>query len=360
MGTITKNQHYVPQFLLRNFAAQQKRIYRINVLDIERDNFRPNQNVADICSQNYFYDRNNAIERFLEKNVETPAAAEIERLCSECPTVATTPSRELIRFVSVQLARTAEALDQALIFINGITKTMFRELARLNNFDEDAAERCRLVPTEPRMLASRLALNGCISWLLIHDLEQHLIINRTVRDFVISDHPVVHSNGYLFGQKFINTGSLAVAGSQIFLPISPERLLCLYDPHVYKYGQKNTHVSYVDSIETINAINALQVRNGALALMFRESEHQKLAARQCHAWRSRPLWEHRSFYNPAQEDDQGELRSQHVVSKMQTPPKVDLPFFKVKKNMRRRQVVNDDRVPEAVAAVDTMMKQFKE
>lgn len=360
MGEITKNQHFVPQFLLRNFASERKRVYRINVLDLVRDHFRPNQNVADICSQNYFYDKNNAIENFLEKNVETPASEDINELCTEHPIISSTPSRQLARFISVQLARTAEALDQALVFINGMTKTMFRELARLNDFDEDAAERCRLVPTEPRLLASRLALNGCISWLLIHDLEQHLVVNRTAREFVISDHPVVHSNCYLYGQNILTTGSLAVAGAQIFFPIAPNRLLCLYDPRIYKYGQRNSRISVVDSVETVDAINVLQVRNGPRAIMFRESSQRDLAVLLHRAWGSKPLWKHRSFFNPATENDQGELRSLHAVSKMQLPPKVTLPFFKVKNNIRRRPVIDPDRVPEAVAAFESMMKKFKE
>jgi hypothetical protein len=251
LNSITKNQHYVPQFLLRNFAIEQKGVYRLNVLDISKSQFRRNQNVKHICSENYFYDKDNQIEKFLDKNVETPAALEIQSLCKVDPLIEKMPSRELARFISVQISRTAEALKQSQDFLNGMTKTMFREMARLNGFDEDAAERVRLVPSEPRLVSSHLALNGCIAWLLIHDLEQHLLINRTSEDFIISDHPVVQTNVYLYGNNSLNTGSVSVIGVQLFLPISPKRVLCLYDPLVYKYGDRNSRITEIYEVDTI-------------------------------------------------------------------------------------------------------------
>jgi hypothetical protein len=175
-------------------------------------------------------------------------------------------------------------------------------------------------------------LNGCIAWLLIHDLEQHLVINKTSHEFVISDHPVVHSNLYLFGHNVLNTGSLSVTGAQLFLPISPDRLLCLYDPRIYKYGQKGSRVSQVDSEEAARAINILQLRNSPRALMFRRHENCDALQGLSNRWRPRPLWEHKSFYNPAGPTGEGKMKSLHAVSKIQTPPEVKLSFFNIKKN----------------------------
>lgn len=359
MNNIAKNQHYVPQFLLRNFSMECKGVHRTNVLDLVRGNFRQNQNVAEICSENYFYDKDNVVERFLEKNVETPVANEIQALCSEESAIAASPSRELLRFISVQITRTAEAVNQAQTFVNGMTKTIFREMARLNGFDEDAAERVQLVPTDPRTVTSRLAFNGCIAWLLIHDLEQHLVINKTPHDFVISDHPVAHCNSYLYGLNVLNTGSLSVSGAQLFLPISPSRLLCLYDPRIYKYGQKDLRISQVDSIETVRAINILQLRNNPKALMFRKKEDYKTLHDLSKRWYRRPLWEHKSFYNRAEPVSVNKMKSLHAVTKIQIPPEVKFPFFKIKKKRRRSTVSTDDRIPAAVEAFDRMMEKSR-
>jgi hypothetical protein len=357
LSNITKNQHYVPQFLLRNFATERKRVHRTNVLDLVRNSFRKNQSVADICSQNYFYDKNNAIEEFLNRNVETPAANEIQSLCSEDAVVKALPSRELARFISVQITRTAEASNQMQVFVNGMFKTIFRESSRLNSFDEDAAEHVRLVPKEPRSVSSHLALNGYIAWLLIHDLEQHLVINRTSHEFVISDHPVVHSNLYLYGLNVLNTGSLSVAGAQLFLPISPNKLLCLYDPRIYKYGQKASRISQLDSVETAKAINILQLRNRPSVIMFRRYEDYDTLQCLSSRWHQRPLWEYKSFYNPAESTGGNKMKSLHAVSKIQSSPEVRLPFFNIKKKIGRRAVLAKDRIPEAVEAVERVMKE---
>jgi len=360
MSNLTKNQHYVPRLLLRNFATEHKKVQRIHLLDLARSAFRPNQNVANVCSENYFYDKDNAIEQFLEQNVETPAASEIQALCSANPIIDATPSRELARFISVQIARTAEALNQFQVFLNGMTKTMFREMARLNGFDENAAEKVRLVPTEPSLVSSRLALNGCIAWLLIHDLKQHLIINESPNEFLISDHPIVQSNLYLYGLNVLNSGSLSVGGVQIFLPISTRRLLCLYDSQMYKYGSKESRVSTTGSVDTVRALNILQIRNGAQTLMFRSLEDcdeiRELASR----WHHRPLWEHRSFCNPAEDAGEGKMKSLHAVAKIQCRPEVRLPFFKIKNAIRRRPPRAEDRIPAAVAAFEQMMVREKE
>lgn len=357
LATFTKNQHYVPRLLLRNFATEHRKVYRIHLLDLARSDFRPNQSVANVCSENYFYDKDNAIEQFVEQNVETPAAGEIQALCSANPIIEASPSREVSRFISVQIARTAEALNQFQVFLNGMTKTMFREMARLNGFDEDAAEKARLVPTEPHLVSSRLALNGCIAWLLIHDLKQHLIINESPREFFISDHPVVHSNLYLHGLNIFSSGSLSVAGAQIFVPISTRRLLCLYDSRIYKYGSKGSRISTTSSLDTVTALNVLQIRNSPQALMFRSLEDREDIHRLAGRWRHRPLWEHKSFFNPAQDIGRGKLKSLHAVAKIQGTPEVRLPFFKMKNAIRRRPPRAEDRIPAAIEAFEQMMKK---
>src|SRR5690242_14418392 len=79
-GQITKNQHYIPQFMLRNFAREQNDEYKVNIYDLKRNVVRSNQNVKKVCSKNYCYDRDNIIEQFLSDKVETPAAVYITKI----------------------------------------------------------------------------------------------------------------------------------------------------------------------------------------------------------------------------------------------------------------------------------------
>ncbi|MFZ2753952.1 MAG: DUF4238 domain-containing protein [Lysobacteraceae bacterium] len=355
MSTVTKNQHYVPQFLLRNFATRHGRTHRIHVFDTIRNDLRCNQNVADVCAQNYFYDNDNWVENFLETNVETPAVAEIAALCSEGRQVPHFPSRAMARFITVQWARTAEATSQTLAAANGLIGTMSQELLRLNGFDEAAAPRIRLVLTDPKQHHARLALSGCNAWILIQDLRQHLIINDTTHDFLISDHPVAQSNLYLGAQPVPHAASMSAAGAQLFLPLSTRHLLCLYDASVYKYGSRHSNVSRIDSKETVRAINLLQARNTPGSLMFRDQVDREAVRQMSETWQNRPLWTQQNSHSRAMPIRNGQLRSVHMVARMQAPPHVLLPFFKIKNSTRRRPAILEDRDPVAVAVFERLM-----
>lgn len=357
MSAVTKNQHYVPQFLLRNFATRRGRAYRIHVFDPMRDVLRCNQNVSDVCAQNYFYDDDNLVEKFLEANVETPAATEILAIRSDECLTSPFPSRSITRFIAVQLARTAVAAKQSLATANAFVGTMSKELLRLNGFDEATPPKVRMVLTDPKVHHSRLALSGCAAWILIKDLRQHLVINETERDFLISDNPVVQSNLYLAAQPIPHAASMSAAGAQLFLPLSTRHLLCLYDGSVYKYGNKHSHASKIRQEETVLAINLLQARNQPGALMFHDKDDGEAVHRMAKAWNHRPLWTQQSFIYPAMPIGNGQLRSVHMVAKMQAAPHIQLPFFKIKKSARRRPVVLEDRNPEAIAAFDRLMAE---
>ena len=76
MGDITINQHYVPRFLLDGFRINpsDEELAKVNVLRIRHTKFLFNQSVKEVFSQNYFYDKDNAIESFIESHIETPSS----------------------------------------------------------------------------------------------------------------------------------------------------------------------------------------------------------------------------------------------------------------------------------------------
>jgi hypothetical protein len=77
---VTKNQHYVPQCLLRYFGYDVRRKRKLNVFDTTRSVARYNQSVKEIFSQNYFYGKDNEIENFLAEKVEGPASKILEKI----------------------------------------------------------------------------------------------------------------------------------------------------------------------------------------------------------------------------------------------------------------------------------------
>lgn len=143
---ITKNQHYIPQFLLNGFGFGEGENRKINVFDVQRNHIRTNQTVKDVFSQNYFYDKDNFIENFLSEQIEAPASAEIALLRNRDVSPFKSNSTFLIKFICCQLYRTVEARQDALDFINAHFSQIVSDLSRLNNLDIENPKNFRILP----------------------------------------------------------------------------------------------------------------------------------------------------------------------------------------------------------------------
>ena len=112
---ITKNQHYVPKCLLKFFCWEDKKINKTNVFDIPRSSFRYSQSIENICSQNYFYDKDNMVENILSQKIEDPAAALISSIVHHDTAVLDSLENWicLLTFVSTLLSRTPKTKDKA-------------------------------------------------------------------------------------------------------------------------------------------------------------------------------------------------------------------------------------------------------
>ncbi|HEX2983013.1 MAG TPA: DUF4238 domain-containing protein, partial [Ignavibacteriales bacterium] len=59
-----KNQHFVPQFYLRNFSENKKSLCDYN---LSNNKYIKNASIKDMASQNYFYGKDENIEKLLSK-----------------------------------------------------------------------------------------------------------------------------------------------------------------------------------------------------------------------------------------------------------------------------------------------------
>ena len=67
------------------------------------------------------------------------------------------------------------------------------------------------------------------------DLTAVLLDNETDEDFVVSDNPVVFQNPLIEKYALQNCSGFCTRGLQIYYPLTPRRMVCLYDSRVYKY-----------------------------------------------------------------------------------------------------------------------------
>lgn len=252
--TGTKKQHYVPQCLLRHFASKD----RVAVFDSARGKWRINRHIKEEFAENYLYDTDNAIEDLLGKVEDSAAPYIAEYVAGNLATNSKVPP-QVARFVAVQVARTLGTRSEIVTIFDKFSRQLVRQIGERNG-----------VPTEgvivklndPNVQMRQQALGACVSlWWLLLDLNAKLLINRTATPFILSDHPVVHYNWYMKDSKDPANTSLAAVGLQMFIPLSSETTLCLYDAKVYKVGDRYSGLVDVLKPLDVELLNSLQAMN---------------------------------------------------------------------------------------------------
>lgn len=350
----TKNQHFVPKLLLRRFATSYGKQAKVNVYDIKRNQIRERQNIDDVCAGNYTYDRDNSVESFLDKNIETPAGAELNRILDGSISFIEKPDAKLLQFVLVQLSRTRQAYKSNLEFLNSMMQTVFVETARLNNWDEQSAARLRVEPDEPRAVLSYLAATAATQFPLIADLAGCIVTNETDEEFITSDHPVFQHNWYLRDSSELLANSITARGIQFFLPLSPSKTLCLYDASVYAYRGKTRNEPILISRDDVLILNSFQALNADSLLLTRSDrmlDSVKVLGQQ---YASRQAYTSSATNTQPVDNGDGELRSTHVTRRIQTRVSSMPSFVKVKNKIRRKALDCSHRLPDLVFAMELM------
>lgn len=351
---ITKNQHYVPQCLLKHFGCDARKGKKINVFDIERSVVRYNQSVKKVFSQNYFYGKDNEVETFMAEKVESPASKILDKIVDGDFNIVDEDVLTLHRFVLSLFCRTPEASKRVSGFVNSHLESTVRELLSLNGFDPEEASAGRLNFCQDR-LASRITVQGVIDAIILRDLRYHIIKNETASEFYISDHPVFIYNWLYRDLQYPGVTSIAALGLQIFLPLSPKITLCFYDPKVYKYGQKSSLVTYVSKDEDIEILNSFQVINSDSVIGFYSQQNEAHVRRLYERYKNINLHQYESGILSTEKEGKGRIRSTDFVFTRQAKLKKMPSFVKVKKKSRSYASSYQERDPE----LSTKHMEFK-
>lgn len=220
----TKNQHYVPQFLLRRFVDKNE---QVNVYDKHQGRAFPSS-TRNVASENHFYDlKFGDIEIALE-----PAMTEIENSAlGALNAIADSGSLShlsgdskgnIAYFMGTQMLRTRGALEMLHQIEEGFRRVAPSKGITPENMpglfmDDDQLKQMSLKNLqkmakefEPQFLNK--------DWLVLRDPD---------RRFLISDHPLVRHNDDPANSLMGNNG-IACEGIHIYLPLSPEfTLTCL-------------------------------------------------------------------------------------------------------------------------------------
>ncbi|MHC5819364.1 MAG: DUF4238 domain-containing protein [Nostoc sp.] len=329
---ITKNQHYIPQFLLNHFGYDVKKIKKINIFDMTRGTVRYNQAVKEVFSQNYFYDKDNSVENLLCNHIEAPVAVVINNIVNGQFSISKEDTPTLLRFISVLLFRTPEARKKTLSFIDSFFDSVFEKLLSLNGYDTNDPGK---VLIDASNLVSLITIQGIIDAGFLVDLDFHIIQNNTTSEFCISDHPAFMYNWFYKDLDHPAITSLTARGLQIFLPLSPKLLICLYDPEVYKYGNKNSAITTINSADDITILNSFQIMSAESIIGFREKNSEAGLKELYRKYKNVKIYQHESYIVEEKHIENGELKTIHLTLTKQTKLSKMPSFVKIKKKSKK-------------------------
>ena len=243
-----KRQHYIPQFYLRNFAREDKMLSILSMQGLIIDSAPYKRQ----CYSNYFY-QSDDVEEALSK-LESSVAPIILRLNNQNDVILSDIEKDLLRmFIVYQFFRTAGQVDYFIktyggllsefskyYVSGGVPKSLSEEFLRKSNG--------KLLPLESLAMAHKTVP-------LINDLKLAVVAFSEKHFLISSDNPVI-----LFNNYYKQCVGFSMAGLVMILPISPHKLLVVYDSKMYSISQKygiEGESKYKDSL----ILNRLQLYN---------------------------------------------------------------------------------------------------
>jgi len=257
----TKNQHYVPRFILRKFSKDQR---HISLLTLSNGKRIDGAKIAGQCKGDYFY----GADQVMEKSFQAEESNVAKYLSDLAPTHLAALSEktfsELRMFVHYQKARTRGAAMHMSRFVGAFAKTVLRDSIILNRDSEIQSEDLELVEIGLKNGQDESLWVAATSRPIMLDMAVKFIVADRPTGFVIADHPVVAYNQFAEHHSVLkhyptSTG-LAHKGLQLFMPLSPSVTLAIYDPGVYEYGGKSRvcragpqDVRFLNEMQAVNA-----------------------------------------------------------------------------------------------------------
>ena len=225
---MSDNEHYVPQFLLKNFAGGKKNNH-IHVFDKHKGaSFLAN--VRNVASETGFYELDGFKAEKLFKEIDKEAPIVINKIKQKKSLSEITPEEIawLYAFVAFQILRTKQ-FRESLIDLDKSLEIKIREIG----FDPKKVEDFACRDQESIKSSSVQFLfkyyPNVISALI--SKRTFLMESPSGSEFYISDNPVTLHNENT--EPYGNLG-LMVKGVEIYLPISPYLTLAFWCPSIHK------------------------------------------------------------------------------------------------------------------------------
>lgn len=253
-----KNQHFVPQFYLKNFSISNNKT-SVGLFNLKTNSFIANAEIKHQASKKFFYGKDGRVEEGLSK-LENLLAPQIKAvLDKEClPGKYSEEYFSILIFTIISELRSPTNINR----IKNFGKILNEELKKSNPENDIMPE----MPDEMAIELSFSTYEDCLKMSM--DLDFKILLNETDMPFITSDLPVIKYNQFLEDKvsDFSNTG-YASLGLQILIPLSPRVYVIFYDPQIYKVGNRKDKMVMVNESD-VDQLNLVQFINGGNTLFF--------------------------------------------------------------------------------------------
>lgn len=256
-----KNQHYVPQFILRNFTFDGTHLYCYDKKTGK--SFAPN--TENVASETYFNDFENGVaESSLEyplTEAEDKCAPAITRLVLERDLRSLSPTERanISFYTALQILRTRNVREEFLHMNKEISRMLREQGANPNlvrNFHEFKSEQ------EVKEVALSNLANA--TELAPYVLNKRWTLCTSDQKFLTSDNPIARQNT-VNRDSLRGTLGLANKGVEVYFPLSPSVLLCFLCEETFletqqKYERNRVDLDRRGLFETRNFVNSIRRR----------------------------------------------------------------------------------------------------
>lgn len=265
-----KNQHYVPRFYQRRFSPDGK---TIGSYIIEQQRKIDQAPIKHQASKDYFYTK----EIELKNNIEASLGALEAMTQKVMEKVDANPRKALDKiddstlyvFTILQLGRTVAHAT----IIQSTADTVLKQLMK-EEFLHKQSDNKKLSEDEIDLYCLRFPSLGGFSLGIqaqmiptCVDLEQKLLINNTRHAFVTSDNPTALYNMF-FERMGRDESGMGCRGVFVFMPLSPELAIVLYDGKVYKIGNKRQPYAEIINKRDVEELNKLTAVNAFQTILY--------------------------------------------------------------------------------------------
>ncbi|HVU25431.1 MAG TPA: DUF4238 domain-containing protein [Opitutus sp.] len=254
---INKRHHFVPQYYLKQFRADETN--RILVCLVDPYRCVGLGAIKGQCKSDHFYGKDGLTDALLQETERQIAPVLYATNKSE---VASTEQWQALRLLAVQLhLRTNKATELAKVFPRFAA----------DQFISAAIKKGDLPPPKGGWQANMMDFDGVPQTLIGLNLLSCFFETATLRYkilrappghfFITSDHPSVTLNQFASdAQSVRDYVGFAQSGFQLVLPLGPSTCAFLYDPCVYKVGNRRDEIVLLEP-QDVEILNSLQVQS---------------------------------------------------------------------------------------------------